>query len=299
MSRRPFAALWIGVSLLVLYALPAHAQAPAPEDIASGKVCAKCHEDRLGIWQTKHGVKGDARTPASSGGCVACHGDVTEHLKDPLKAKPRTFEREEAAAERSAVCLTCHQSGARIHWQGGPHDRNDIACTDCHKPHAARDQVLVKETQAGVCFTCHKDKRAELFRPSRHPLREGRMACSDCHQPHGSAGPNNLVRNSVNETCYTCHAEKRGPFLWEHPPAREECTNCHTPHGSVHAPMLKARAPYLCQQCHLAQFHPSTAYSGSNLPPNVAADKMLGQSCMNCHSKIHGSNHPSGARFTR
>ena len=26
-----------------------------------------------------------------------------------------------------------------------------------------------------------------------------------------------------NETCYQCHAEKRGPFLWEHQPARDDC----------------------------------------------------------------------------
>jgi hypothetical protein len=26
---------------------------------------------------------------------------------------------------------------------------------------------------------------------------------------------------------------------------------------------------------------------------------LLGRNCMNCHPKIHGSNHPSGARLTR
>jgi hypothetical protein len=26
---------------------------------------------------------------------------------------------------------------------------------------------------------------------------------------------------------------------------------------------------------------------------------MLGKNCLNCHSQIHGSNHPSGARLTR
>ena len=77
-----------------------------------------------------------------------------------------------------------------------------------------------------------------------------KMACSDCHNPHGSTGPTLLVKNSVNETCYTCHAEKRGPFLWEHAPVVDNCTNCHTPHGSANAPLLKARAPWLCQDCH-------------------------------------------------
>jgi hypothetical protein len=26
---------------------------------------------------------------------------------------------------------------------------------------------------------------------------------------------------------------------------------------------------------------------------------MLGKNCLNCHSQVHGSNHPSGARLTR
>jgi hypothetical protein len=26
---------------------------------------------------------------------------------------------------------------------------------------------------------------------------------------------------------------------------------------------------------------------------------MIGRSCQNCHSQVHGSNHPSGARFQR
>jgi DmsE family decaheme c-type cytochrome len=108
-----------------------------------------------------------------------------------------------------------------------------------------------------------------------------------------------LVKATVNETCYTCHAEKRGPFLWEHPPAREDCTNCHTPHGSIHTPLLKARAPWLCQQCHLAPMHPSTAYSGTGVPPRGAAQQILANSCMNCHSQVHGTNHPSGPRNTR
>jgi DmsE family decaheme c-type cytochrome len=204
-----------------------------------------------------------------------------------------------AAADKSAVCLACHENEARIHWRGSAHDRSQVACTNCHDVHTEKDPVLVKATQAGVCFTCHKEQRAAIFRFSSHPLRTGWMACSSCHAPHGSVAEKNLVRNTVNEVCYQCHADKRGPFLWEHPPVREDCTNCHTPHGSNNPPMLKVRAPYLCQQCHMAPFHPSTLYSGANLPPNVAADKMLGQQCLNCHSKIHGSNHPSGVRFTR
>lgn len=125
------------------------------------------------------------------------------------------------------------------------------------------------------------------------------MRCSDCHNPHGSTGPSLLARSNVNETCYRCHAEKRGPFLWEHAPVREDCSNCHEPHGSNHPSLLKNRGPYLCQQCHLAAFHPSTAYTANGLLGPSPADQLLTRNCLNCHTEVHGSNHPSGPRFTR
>jgi DmsE family decaheme c-type cytochrome len=103
----------------------------------------------------------------------------------------------------------------------------------------------------------------------------------------------------VNETCYGCHAEKRGPFLWEHAPAREDCAICHEPHGSNHPSLLRSRGPYLCQQCHQAAYHPSTAYTASGLPGPAPVDQMLVRNCLNCHTEVHGSNHPSGPRFTR
>ncbi len=93
---------------------------------------------------------------------------------------------------------------------------------------------MVKVTQAEQCFTCHARVRADSFKYSHHPMREGLVVCSDCHNPHGSpTGDTKLLKEfTVNETCYNCHAEKRGPLLWEHQPVRDNCLNCHTPHGS-------------------------------------------------------------------
>jgi len=304
---------WLAILATALVALPAVAQQPSA---TKDNVCLTCHADAMkGMATSKHAVTGDARTPFGSGqGCQSCHVNAEEHLKNPTKAKPQSFSKTSPGNERSEPCLTCHKGGTKIHWAGSAHDRNDIGCNDCHKAHAPKDQVLVAATQAGVCFDCHKNVRAATLGASTHPIKTGWMPCSSCHQPHGSVGPANLVKNTVNETCYTCHAEKRGPFLWEHPPAREDCATCHAPHGSNNAPLLVARGPFLCQQCHMNPFHPSTVYSGNNLPPFAipnrdpskppiqgapAGDKMLGQNCANCHTKVHGSNHPSGARFTR
>jgi len=197
------------------------------------------------------------------------------------------------------VCLACHQSGLRMHWNGSLHESSDVGCVSCHQIHTGKDRVLDKLTQSEVCFSCHMAQREQANRISHHPIREGKIACSQCHNPHGSAGPKLLVKATLNETCFTCHAEKRGPFLWEHSPVREDCTNCHTPHGSIHRPLLKARVPWLCQECHSSILHPSTAYSGSNVSLLGAPDRVLARSCLNCHSQVHGSNHPAGVRKQR
>jgi DmsE family decaheme c-type cytochrome len=243
--------------------------------------------------------------------CETCHGPSDAHLtrlddgtRPPVDLE---FERDTPTEKQNEVCLSCHQDSRRFHWPGSTHDVEAVACVSCHDIHKTNDPVLALETQPQVCFECHQEQRAQLLRQSRHPVQAstameshtGLMSCSDCHNPHGSSGPAMLTRNTVNETCYDCHAEKRGPFLWEHAPVREDCTNCHTPHGSNYDNLLIARQPWMCQQCHSANFHPSGVYSGTGIPPNGADQRILGKQCLNCHSQIHGSNHPSGIRLTR
>ena len=116
-----------------------------------------------------------------------------------------------------------------------------------------------------VCGKCHLDIKARFNRRSHHPLVEGRITCSNCHQPHGSMYPSMIKTPSVNQLCYKCHAEKRGPFMWQHPPVDENCATCHTPHGSVHEWLLVEKVPNLCQGCHDSTTHPGTRYSRETL----------------------------------
>ena len=108
-----------------------------------------------------------------------------------------------------------------------------------------------------------------------------------------------LVRQTVNDTCFQCHAEKRGPYLWEHAPVAEDCTTCHNPHGSNQPGMLAQRAPFLCQSCHSQSGHPSIAYDADGLATGMPSQYLLAESCLNCHSQVHGSNHPSGSKLMR
>lgn len=308
-----FCVLVLGLSGVVL-------AVEVDRSLEGDKNCTVCHDESskppvLSIYQTRHGVKADKRTP----GCQSCHGESLEHRNDPGNKSPDVVfaaksKKLSSAEKRNASCLGCHESRVlpRANWSGSQHEMRGVACTDCHEAHAPTQKVLNKLTQPQVCFACHKTQQAQVRRFSRHPILEGKVTCSNCHNPHGSTGPTLLVKNSVNETCYTCHAEKRGPFLWEHAPVVDDCSNCHTPHGSNLTPLLKMRSPMLCQSCHTGD-HGKNLYSGANLP-NGNATTVNGRlplgswnppaqgntrGCLNCHSLVHGSNHPAGAKFQR
>ena len=131
-----------------------------------------------------------------------------------------------------------------------------------------------------------------------HPIMQGKMDCTGCHSPHGD-DTEGFQQLTANDTCYQCHAEKRGPYLWEHAPVSEDCGLCHNPHGSTQPGMLTKRAPLLCQSCHSQNGHPSVAFDTSGLPDGMPNQFLLGQSCLNCHTQVHGSNHPSGSKLMR
>src|SRR5690348_10988440 len=138
--------VWIAAALLGGAAY-AQSQAPeqpkpqAPQSIVP--VCAGCHEkSHQSIFLTAHGAKNDAQGSM----CQACHGDATEHLKDPTKAKPQgpLTSKTATAGEKSAVCLMCHQSNRHLaFWDVAAHARNDVACTNCHSIHDSPGAVPV------------------------------------------------------------------------------------------------------------------------------------------------------------
>lgn len=217
------------------------------------------------------------------------------------KIKPRflfSFKRA-SPRQKNQVCLQCHETRERVMaWQGSSHEMTGLSCDRCHfiSKQRSRKNLLRNKDPKKVCFQCHREKRSKMMRTSHMPIREGKIDCSSCHNPHGSDGPSLLNQSSVNLTCFTCHQEKRGPFIWEHIPVRENCSNCHDPHGSNFRPLLKHKLPFLCQQCHMQVFHPGDIYDKRKLG---ATSRLGGKSCINCHSNIHGSTHPSGDKFQR
>jgi DmsE family decaheme c-type cytochrome len=286
-----------------------HAAAPAPAPAAAqatgfvgDETCSTCHEpEGKSLRGTLHGKAQNERTPAAKTGqsCETCHGPGQAHVDTGDKTKIKRFTAM-SAKDINATCLTCHSKGSHAQWNGGMHDARNVSCASCHSVHSPKSERAQLKTVTAVqtCETCHKQESMKVKKSGHMPVREGKMDCTTCHSPHGSTNVRMLkVGNTINETCASCHAEKRGPFLHDHAAGRESCASCHDPHGSNNDRMLVAKEPMLCQRCHVASRHPATIYDSTQIA--AASNRAVGRSCVNCHSQIHGSNHPAGEKFLR
>jgi DmsE family decaheme c-type cytochrome len=289
-----------------------HSTSPAPAPAAQGaqatsgfvgdETCATCHEsEKKTLNATLHGKVQNTRTPAARAdqSCETCHGPGQKHVDSGKKEDIRRFD---ALNPRAAneTCLSCHNKSSHAKWQGGMHEARNVSCATCHSVHSPKSEhaQLKAATARDMCESCHKQEAMKVKRSGHMPVREGKMDCITCHTPHGSNNVRMLkAGNSLNEACATCHAEKRGPFVWDHAAGRENCASCHDPHGSNNDRMLVAKEPMLCQRCHVSSRHPATIYDGTQIA--AASNRAIGRSCVNCHSQIHGSNHPAGDRFLR
>jgi DmsE family decaheme c-type cytochrome len=306
----------VAALLLLLWAVaPASAQAPAAQrkPAPEAAVCQNCHADYVESYMaTKHGQAGNLKGPD----CQTCHGNADAHVAaggGRGAGGILGFNNKAHSADRkAAVCLTCHQGNRHLaFWDAGAHKKNDVACSDCHSLHGTPGpgstialkrpnptvspyQTTERQLQYETCTSCHKQIRSQLTKPSHHPIIEGKIACTSCHNPHGALSKAMVNAESIPQLCTTCHAEKRGPFVWGHPPVEENCLTCHNSHGSNHARLLAEKAPNVCQDCHDASRHPGTIYDGSGgwnaATPNT---RLISRGCINCHYNIHGSNAPA------
>jgi len=318
---------WLGAAALLLCwgggaTLPA---AIAAESVPGARVvapeaeaCKGCHEKHVESYmKTKHGQQGNSRGPD----CQTCHTNALEHAKAGGGRGAGGIlsysDKKTPADKKAAVCLSCHEGNRHLaFWDSGKHKKNDVSCNDCHSLHGTPGagstialkhpnpsitafQTTGRQLQYETCTTCHKQIRAQLSKPSHHPIIEGKIGCSDCHNPHGALSKAMVKNESVNQLCTSCHAEKRGPYIWEHPPVEENCLTCHNSHGSNHNRLLSEKAPNVCQDCHDASRHPGTAYDASGgfvpVPPTSVRPntRLIARGCLNCHYEVHGSNAPA------
>ena len=291
----------IFLSVVFIFFLVLIAQNSVKGDVGyvGTETCKGCHEEKYKSYPNSiHGNNYVSGNPASRDGCESCHGPGAEHVNKG-GGKGGIIQK---AKQMAPNCQSCHQDSKELtFWAMSKHKTNGVYCADCHSGHVKGKKNL-KVAEPQLCYSCHKDIRAQVARQSHHPINEGKVKCLDCHSPHGSFGKHMIRADTNNELCYKCHPDKRGPFMFEHPPVEENCLNCHRPHGSNHNNLVVKKTPQLCQSCHDWSRHPGTPYDAFTMFQGPApSNRGFSRNCSLCHPQIHGSNGPAsrGFRFLR
>ena len=298
-----------GISIAIfalIGALPGFSQKDSAGGYVGSEACKTCHAD---VWSKFYknphykSIASGKESPEKTG-CESCHGPGGKHV-EARGGKATIIAFSELAPKQILDnCLRCHsQTLSRANIRRSTHTQNDVACTSCHSIHKSPvPKFLLAKTQTELCYTCHADVRSQFSMPFKHRVNEGFMNCTDCHNPHGAFQPTwrtaerpRMVDQAVanEEPCLKCHAEKRGPFVFEHPPVRVEgCEACHYPHGSTNSRLLRRPVVFtMCLECHNGAGKFGRTGTGEPIPAgfhDVRSPRF--QNCTNCHVRIHGSN---------
>jgi DmsE family decaheme c-type cytochrome len=243
----------------------------------------------------------DAGKRLGSAICLDCHGSYDDHhvassqhddcesCHGPAEMHVHTARAEDIRFPSSEDCAACHAPASRtlMHWQGSPHARADVLCSDCHNTHNREPLHIAVPSELEValwrqatsttrlCASCHSAVIAEFGLPSRHPVKEGMLDCTDCHSPHGAS---ESALGGPTARCSGCHQDVMGPWIYEHPPVTEDCGYCHVPHGATADNLLEANQPAACISCH------TLAEAGAVHQPWAFTT-----ACTDCHGAVHGS----------
>ena len=249
-----------------------------------GDTCTACHEDTAKNFQhafhKQQGVE-----------CEDCHGNGSLHVEGGGDvSKIFVFGKDHSTKEMNERCLACHRSdNEQFKAINSVHAANDVSCTSCHSPHHAEmKEFLLQKPQPELCYSCHLQQKAQFDMPFHHRVNEGLIQCSDCHNPHGAIKPKQVRASATQDAvCFKCHMDKQGPFVYEHAPVKiDGCQSCHQVHGGPNPYMLRvSNLNLLCLQCHT-----TSSFSSAPGAPSFHNQASFFQSCVLCHSQVHGSN---------
>jgi DmsE family decaheme c-type cytochrome len=265
----------------------------ADAEYVGSETCKTCHEALYNGWEkSPHWKQTFKEGGIAKHGCEDCHGPGSAHVAgggDVTKIFVFTAK-DHSTKEINARCMTCHAAGAQhMNAINSIHSASDVSCISCHSPHHAKEaEFLLVKSQPELCYSCHLQQKAQFDMPFHHRVNEGLVQCTDCHNPHGTIKPKQVRTSSTQDAiCFKCHTDKQGPFVYEHAPVKVDgCQSCHLTHGGPNPHMLKvSNLNLLCLQCHT-----TSSFSSAPGAPSFHNQASLFQSCVLCHSQIHGSN---------
>ena len=214
----------------------------------------------LSLYQTRHGVMADSRTPA----CQSCHGLSDAHVKNTGRRLTRPCPTCFAGQEQG---LRAGQAERCVH--GLPQDRPAHALGGQPAPEPRRRvQQLPRRAYAEPTACWTRSPSPKLLSPATR--RSARRPTAS--RPIRWRRPPSAAPQKWRAPIATTRTARPVPSCWSRTrstrpaspampksaarscgstsPVVEDCTNCHTPHGSNITPLLKSRAPFLCDECH-------------------------------------------------
>ena len=269
------------------------------------QMCLNCHQNDVNHWQGSLHDNDDIA-------CASCHA---VHSTDPTLDK----------LKEQAYCYNCHQNVRAESYRPFGHPIKDelIRCTDCHNPHGSPGPALLHQFSLNDnCYSCHAEKRGPYLW-EHEPVTED---CSLCHLPHGSVHPALLIRRPPM-LCQQCHqsasitharqgfyfgkAIPDGGHEYDHSHDNSHSNSNDNSHDNSnenesgdggHDDHENDNDQDNDQSHDSDQDHDQTQEGPGGSEARVEGGTsrfLLGGSCLNCHSRTHGSNHPSGFQLMR
>jgi predicted CXXCH cytochrome family protein len=247
--------------------------------------CTGCHDphsgnSRLRIPEFSHG-------PYKARLCSACH-------PAPVNDKIQL-----AAANVNLLCTECHaQFKEEMEGTQSRHrllSQSDRACVECHDPHAASQEYVLKKPVQDLCLGCHVEP-------------PNKAASDNRDRPAPSQEAANTSKRSDDRNAQYLKLSSK----YVHEPVTKSCVLCHDAHASEFPNELRAPAYDLCMDCHgknaekiLNSSQPFPLFNGLvSLPPKTfeklrhleLSDKFVHEpvnvSCTFCHD-AHASDYPT------
>lgn len=272
---------------------------PGADYVREDELCMTCHEAHVIFFKEKNVHRALS--------CEECHGPASEHLitrgqDETLILNVRRLK----PAERSEICLRCHETEAIVpdhvaEWRTSIHANQGLSCSDCHVAHhdvppgtpVLSPPAAARSLPPTPKFTRHRTLRdtdtrvlaasASRSVPNTRDVSVVRIQdAEDAPELPSLRGTSQALLGNTPETCYRCHdgSHRLTELLGPHAPGTGpepgfSCTTCHDAHGTLTEQSFTDD----CLKCHSEPLSPTW---------HTATHNQAGLRCTDCHNQ-----HPS------